>query len=176
MEILKDIMEIIKIVIPSIVVFVTAFYIMKKFFENEDKKRQVESKMQNHNLITPIRLQAYERMILFLERISPESLVMRVHKQGMNGRKLQQELLQNIRTEFEHNIAQQIYVSNSGWELVKRAKEETIKIVNIASSKINDSSSSIDLSKAIFDIVSGLEKIPTQIAIEYLKKEIRQSF
>lgn len=168
--------EILKLILPALIVFLTSFYMLKKFFDNEDKKRIAELKHESHKFLTPIRLQAYERMIIFLERISPESLLMRVHKPGMSARLFQTELLQTIRTEYEHNISQQIYISNAGWDLVKRSKEETIKLINIGASKVNDDASGLDFSKAIFKIISELGKIPTQVAIDYLKKEIRQSF
>lgn len=173
---MDDFFEILKLLLPALLVFLTTFYMLKKFLDNEDKKRLMELKQEGHKFVTPIRFQAYERMILFLERISPENLLMRVHKPGMNARIFQAELLQTIRTEFEHNISQQIYISNSGWDLVKRSKEETIKIINIASSKVNDNSSGLDLSKVIFKIITELGKVPTQVAVDFLKKEIRQSF
>ena len=168
--------EILKYILPAIIVFLTSFYFLKKFLDNEDKKRMASIKGEGHKFVTPIRFQAYERMIIFLDRISPESLLMRVHKPGMSARHFQTELLQSIRTEYEHNISQQIYVSNAGWDLVKRSKEETIKIINIASAKVNDNASGLDLSKAIFNIISEIGKIPTQMAIDFLKKEIRHSF
>lgn len=168
--------DILKLILPALIVFLTTFYMLKKFLDNEDKKRFAELKEQGHKFVMPIRFQAYERMVIFLERISPESLLMRVHKPGMSARLFQAELLQTIRTEYEHNMSQQIYISNAGWELVKRSKEEIIKIINIASSKVNDNSSGIDLSKIIFKIMTDLGKAPTQVAIDFLKKEIRHSF
>lgn len=168
--------EILKLILPALIVFLTSFYMIKKFLENDDKKRMAEMRQEGHKFVTPIRFQAYERMIIFLERISPESLLMRIHKPGMSSRQFQSELLHTIRTEYEHNLSQQIYVSNAGWELVKRSKEEVMKIINIASSKVNDNASGLDLSKVIFKILSELGKIPTQVAIDFLKKEIRSSF
>lgn len=168
--------EILNLILPALIVFLTSFYMIKKFLENEDKKRLAEMKEEGHKFVTPIRFQAYERMIIFLERMAPDSLLMRAHKPGMSARQFQAELLSMIRTEYEHNISQQIYISNAGWDLVKRSKEETIKIINIASSKVNDNSSGLDLSKVIFKIISDLGKMPTQVAIDFLKKEIRHSF
>ena len=173
---MEDLIDIAKMLLPAIAVLVTAFYVMKKFFENEDRKRTHDGKRANTKQIIPIRLQAYERMVLFLERISPDSIVMRVHKKGMSARALQTTLLQTIRSEFEHNIAQQVYVSNAGWDLSKRAKEEMIKLVNVSASKVNDNATGIELSKYIFGHAAEYDKLPTQIAIEYLKKEIRHSF
>jgi len=173
---MNEVLEILKYILPSIVVFLTAYYILKTFLESEHKKFLVEIRLNNQKVITPIRLQAYERVSLFLERISPNGLVMRVHKSGMSSRMFQAELLKTIRSEFEHNLSQQIYISSPVWESIKTAKEETIKIINIASARVKDDASGLDLSKAIFDVMSQLEKVPTQVALENLKREVRQVF
>jgi hypothetical protein len=89
----------------------------------------MDIRSKSSKTVTPIRLQAYERVALFLERINPNSLVMRMHKPGMSARQLQSDLLQIVRAEFEHNMAQQIYMSPAAWKAIRAAKEETIKIL-----------------------------------------------
>ncbi len=102
-------------------------------------------------MITPLRLQAYERAILFLERISPENLIMRVNKSGFTCQQLQSELMQTIRSEFEHNLSQQIYISHGAWEMLKIARGRTIQLINSLAEKIPKDSPSINLSKAIWN-------------------------
>lgn len=169
-------LELLKIILPAGVVFATAYYLVKNFLDNENKKRLSEIRLANQGKVTPIRLQAYERVTLLLERISPQNLIMRVHRDGMSARLLQADLLKTIRSEFEHNLSQQIYMSNHAWEMVKTAKEETIKLVNIASSKVKDNASGLELSQVILQVSSQVDKLPTQAAIDYLKKEIKQTF
>jgi len=89
---------------------------------------------------------------------------------------LQAELLETIRSEFNHNLSQQVYMSDSAWTLVKNSKEETIKLINLASSNVNDDATGTELSKIILQLVMKIEKLPNQTALEYLKKELRQSF
>lgn len=173
MDILSDLLL---ILLPSGLVFLTTFYILKKFFENEDKKRSVELSKANSATLTPIRLQSFERLVLFMERITPDALVMRVYRKGMNAQKLREDLQIAIRTEFEHNLSQQIYVSKAGWELVKAAKEEVIQLINVSATKVQDGDTGIELSKVIVTMNSHLDRAPTQLAIDYLKKEIGQSF
>lgn len=168
--------ELLKIVLPAGIVFVSSFYLVKTFLKSEGEKRLLEIKLANQNTITPIRLQAYERVILFLERISPNNLVPRVYKNGMGSRLLQTELLKTIRTEFEHNLSQQIYMSNNAWEMVKTAKEETIKLINIASTKVTDNSSGLELCQAIIQLSASMAQLPAQDAIESIKSEIEQRF
>lgn len=173
---MDKVFDILIIVLPSLIVFLTAFYTLKKFMDNEQKKRLLDLRKDTQKVITPIRLQAYERAALFLERISPEALVTRVYNNGMTARLLQAELIKTVRSEFDHNLSQQIYMSDNAWARIKNAKEEMIKLVNLASSKMRDDGRGIDLSKIILKVSLQVEKLPTQAALEYIKKEIRQSF
>ena len=152
------------------------FFIAHEFFKNQRMKAEYESKANTTGLMVPARMQAYERIILFLERISPQSLILRVHKNGMSARMLQAELVKNIRNEYEHNLSQQIYVSKNAWEYVRSAREETVKIINIAASRIPESATGIDLTAAIFEVGSQLKKLPTEMAIDQIKKEFSQNF
>jgi hypothetical protein len=127
-------------------------------------------------MITPLRLQAYERTILFLERISPENLIMRVNKAGFTCQQLQAEMLHAIRSEYEHNLTQQIYISHGAWEMLKIARGRTIQLINSLSEKVTKDSPSINLSKAILETMVDEEKIPAADAIAFIKKEIGQLF
>lgn len=173
-----EILEILKYILPSIVVLLTAWLTISSFLKNEIKKKQTEINIASKEIIIPIRLQAYERIILFLERISPGSLIMRIHQSGMSAYQLQTALLNNIREEFEHNLSQQLYISSNSWSLVKNAKEEIVKLINTASARLNDmqAANGDELSSKIFEIALQMENINTTIAIENIKKEIRHLF
>lgn len=170
------VIDIILVLIAAGAVFATSYFTVKNFLDNESKRRLSELRQANQSLVTPIRLQAYERVVLFLERISPNSLVMRVHKNGMSALLLQSELIRTIRSEFEHNLSQQIYMSNNSWQMVLTAKEEIIKLVNIAATKVPETATGLDLAQSILSISSQISKLPTQVAVEYIKKEISQNF
>lgn len=172
---MTDLLEILKYVLPSLVVMATAYYLLKLFIDSEQKKRAADLKLAGYKIITPIRLQAYERLVLFIERISPESLLMRVHKAELSSLQFQTTLIISIREEFEHNLSQQVYVSSEAWELIRSAKEDMIKLVNTAASKLNDNATSTDLAQKIFELSLG-DKLVTKSALEFLKKEIRQVF
>lgn len=168
--------EIAKYILPALVVLATAYLLIEKFLENERHARNMVFKRESQGLTTPVRLQAYERLTLFLERITPGNLISRVHKTGMSAKLLQAELLKAIRTEYEHNLAQQIYISPGAWELIKNAKEETIKLINTAAINVSDEASGVDLGKLVLEVSMNIEKMPTQVAIDYLKQETRQLF
>jgi hypothetical protein len=169
-------LEILKYTIPALVVFITVFSIVHSYFHDQEKKRQYKAMLKNKELITPVRLQAYERILLFLERISPDSLIMRISEPGMSCKQLHTELLSSIRAEFEHNISQQLYVSAEAWEFVKNARANTIKMINLAAEKIPSNAPYMQLSASILELSVQEEKTPTGLAIEYIKKEVQKLF
>jgi len=169
-------LDVLKYTSPSLIVFATAYFILKSFIESEEKKRTLEIRTKNQKLITPIRLQAYERLTLFLERISPNSLILRVQKPNMTASQLQREILAIIRTEFEHNLSQQIYISKQAWEVSKSAKENLVKLINASADKVNPKADAMELSKVILQTIITVGASPTQAAIDFLKTEVNQFF
>lgn len=174
---MDGLIEILKIILPAGAVFAAAFFLVQKFLSNDQKRRDHELKKSSQAAITPLKIQAYERLVIFLERVHPNSLVVRINKHGMNAHQLHQELIKAVKSEYEHNLSQQIYVSYNSWELVKTAKEEVIKLVNISATKVPHDNTSNDLAMMILNITANLEKkMPSEIALEYIKKEISQTF
>ncbi|MDO9065921.1 MAG: hypothetical protein Q7U96_02420 [Chloroflexota bacterium] len=169
MEILADIL---KITIPALIVFFTAWVILKNMIKNDQDKRMQELILQNSRTVTPIRLQAYERIVLFLERISLESLLVRVSSSDMTASQLHSALLNTIRSEFEHNLSQQIYMSQQAWEVVRNARSNMIKIINSEAEKMPANASGMAFSKQLLEKIMELEKEPTRAAIDYIKGEI----
>ncbi len=174
---MNALIEILKILIPAGAVFAVAYFLVNRFLENDQKRREYELKKATQSTVTPLKIQAYERIIILLERINPNSLVVRVNKNGMSARQLHQELVASVKSEYEHNLSQQIYVSAGAWELVKTSKEEIIQLVNISSSKVAHDANSSELAMMILNITANLgKKLPNDVAIDYIKKEITQTF
>ncbi len=174
---MEAIIELLKIILPATVVFLAVFFLFQKFFKNEQERRDHDIKKAALNLTTPQKIQAYERIVIFLERINPSNLVVRINKHGFTSRQLHHELITSIKSEYEHNISQQIFVSHNTWELVKTAKEELIKLINIAATKVPGDAPSNELAMMILNIVAGLDKkMPSELALEYAKKEISKIF
>jgi hypothetical protein len=173
---MADFLEILKYTLPALIVFLTAWFLIRKFLENDLKMKRADLMLKNEQYIIPIRLQAYERLVLFMERISPESILMRLNRQGMTSQELHSELLAAIRSEFEHNLSQQIYVSRESWEVIKNARSNLLNIINNAAKSIEPGSPSIKLSQTILETIIENENSPTDIAIDYIKKELRELF
>jgi hypothetical protein len=169
-------LEILKYTIPSFIVFLTVYFILHSYFNDQEKKRQFKSALKNKELITPIRFQAYERVILLLERISPDSLIMRVSQPGMTSRQLQSEMHASIRAEYEHNLSQQLYISPKAWETVKDARAGMIKMINTAAEKVAPDSAYIYLSKELLDMSVQEEAAPVPTALAFIKAEVQKLF
>ncbi len=168
--------EILKIVLPALIVFITAYFLFRDMLENNQRQREFEFKVQHSEKITPVRLQAYERLTLFLERVSPQSLLVRVEPFNFTVSQYHQELLKNIRQEYEHNLSQQIYVTPILWETIRGAKEQLIGIINSSSEDIDPQGPALLLSKKIFENYMEEEKPPVTIALNELKKEVGRLF
>lgn len=176
MSIDEIIFQIALIIIPAGAVLLTAIYFLRKESEREFRNYNLEMRKQRQEFILPMRIDAYQRAILLMERIHPNSLVMRLHNPGLPAMAMQTKLLESIREEFEHNIAQQMYISSGTWELVKKSKDETMKIINLAGQHMTPTSVGMDLAAKIFEIVGEVGTLPTEIAVEALKKEVQELF
>jgi len=162
--------------IPALAVAFVVYTFIKNNNEKDLKHMSIQLKQERQKFFLEPRADAYQRIVLLLERITPHSLIMRLHNTNKSAIALQTELLSNIRNEFDHNVAQQIFISNSSWEMVKKSKEETIKIINVAAQQMDEKSTATDLSSKIFEIVGELDELPTEIAIKVVKEEFQRLF
>lgn len=144
--------------------------------ENEEKRRSYFLKKETQKSALPVRLQAYERISMFLERITPDRLLVRVNANGMNVQQYRNLLSNTIRTEFEHNLSQQIYMSEEAWRLVVTAKSATVGIINNTANEIDPTVDGIELSKKLLNKVMEMDSFPTKKALGYLKAEVKRDF
>lgn len=154
------------------------YLLVKRYFDNEQKERLLQMKIDERRetlkVVTPIRLQAYERMALFLERISPDSLVLRCYQPGMDLKLLQGVMTKNIRDEWEHNLSQQVYLAPGTWARIREAKDEMVNLVNSSAVTLTDTDDPTRLAATIF--ASAAKHLPTDKALEELHKEINELF
>jgi len=169
-------MDILKIVLPAILVLLTAYLLIDKLLSNEIKRRNFELRKESLTTLTPIRLRAYERLVLVLERTTPATLILNVAKPGMTNMDLHTELLAGIRQEFSHNLSQQIYVSNEIWTCIRSAQESLLRLVNTCASKCNPANTANELAERIIQVYNASDQTPTEVAIDLLKKEVRLYF
>lgn len=169
-------LDLLKIIIPSLLVFLTSYYVLRNYLDNDYKKQLLEIKSDAIKATLPMRLQAYERCTLFLDRISPNNLLVRVQGTSMSAKELQSILLGTIRQEFEHNVTQQLYVSAQAWEVITSVKEETVRMINNATMGLAPQASGLDLSKTILEHLAKQEQNPYLIAVAIMKNEVQKLF
>ncbi|MEB8328961.1 MAG: hypothetical protein ACI815_001986 [Psychroserpens sp.] len=157
--------------LPAIVTGAVAFYFFRLHTKNEEGRRRYLLHKESQKNTLPIRLQAYERMALFLERISIPSLVVRVSPVSTNKMDYENLLIKNIENEFEHNLSQQIYLSDECWSVIKASKNATIKAIRSAAMSQSDTSDKLreDILTETMD-----KQSPSATALAYVKKEISE--
>ncbi len=154
------------------------FYcVVKRYFDNQQKTQMLQMRIDEHcetaKMVTPLRLQAYERMALYLERIAPESLVLRCYQPGMEAKALQNAMTRAVRDEWEHNLSQQVYLSDEVWARIRKAKEELIGIINSAAITMPANADPARLASSVF-ATAAAGALPTAEALAFLKKEARE--
>lgn len=171
------ILEILKYTLPSFMILVAVYYLAKQQNQKDisllEKRNDKEIRDKNQEVLLPIRLQAHERLILFLERIHPLQIVIRYSNPSLTSSQFQSVLLQAIRDEFEHNLSQQLYVSDVSWNKVINAKEECIKQVNFSASKLNSNAPANDLGGLIIQNFTAISPNPIQDAIKQMKQDVQ---
>lgn len=166
----EKIFELLLYAVPALITGLIAYYFFKEHTKNEDGRRRflLHKDMQVNSL--PIRLQAYERMALFLERITPTKLLVRVSPTSSNKENYESLLIQNIDQEFEHNLSQQIYVSDECWSIITAAKNATIQLIRKAS-LLEKTNSANKLREVV--LTEMMEKrSPSSVALAFIKKEV----
>jgi hypothetical protein len=158
--------------LPAIVTGVVALYMFKYFYKNDEQKRRFALMKENQKQALPIKLQAYERLALLLERINPAKLLLRVAPLDEDKNNYQQLLVKHIEQEYEHNITQQIYVSEECWTMIVTAKNTLIQ--NIRKKAIDPEVTTADkLRETILkDLFEG--ESATTIALAFLKSELKE--
>jgi hypothetical protein len=165
-----------KIIIPASLVLYAVYLTVRTFIIKEIELKKLEIRTRSIETILPARLQAYERMTLFLERISPQNLLIRLNNPGFSARDFQKLLLDEIRNEYNHNVSQQVYMSEELWNQVRNAKEDLIIVINDAASQLPADATSIELSKKIFETVMNKNVDLIALSLSELRKEIQQTF
>jgi hypothetical protein len=170
------ILEFGKILLPAGLVLYAMYLTMKSVTTKELLKSNTDYKIENSKLVVPNRLQAFERMCLFLERLSPGNLVLRLNTSNMTAKELQHLMISEIREEFNHNLSQQIYMSDQSWDLIKNTVEDVIAMINTNAEKLSEDAKSVELAKLIFNEIEKRDVDPVAVTLSQVKSEIREIF
>ncbi len=166
------ILQLLFYLLPAVVVGVIAFYFFNLHTRNEENRRRFLLHKENQKQALPLRLQAYERMALFLERIAPANLLIRVKPYQNKKEDYVKLLVRTIEQEFEHNLAQQIYVSEECWNVIKASKNATISNIRKAAAKEGIE----DADQLRQDILNSMldQQPPSETGLSYIKRELKK--
>jgi len=168
------------LIIAIVAVMIFGFwFIQHSQFSNEERKRQWELKRESQKAVSPIRLRAYERLALLLERTKPEHMLMELRSKEPDALatwtvgQVQQYLLQTIRLEFDHNQSQQVYVSNEVWDLIINARDQTAAFVISMAAQLPPNATAQVYATTLMTAFTSNGTTPTDKALEFLKDEAK---
>jgi hypothetical protein len=171
-----SIMQNLSLLFLALAAFILLLVLVNRMFnawlQYKERSWMFTIKADNNKAMSNVRIPAYERLVIMLERIAPSSLVMRQSIASVSAGSLQLELIRSVREEFEHNVSLQIYVSNETWEIVKDAKEEVLEIIKEAYTRVTPVSNGMDLSREIFKLEAAVGNAKIRKAIEAIKSEL----
>ncbi len=157
--------------LPAAITGAVAYYSFQTFSNSEEKRRKFQLLKENQKQALPLRLQAYERLALFLERINPTKLLIRVAPLGTDKMDYQNLLIHHIEQEYEHNLTQQIYITDECWTMILTAKNTIIQ--NIRKTSLDTSVADADkLREKILNTLFESESA-SNVALSYLKNEVK---
>ena len=184
---MSNILLAIAIIFP-VLVSLGAVYLMLRYFSKQNEKQfdflkanqdltrlklENEKSKEKEKVLIPLKLQAYERMVLFLERINPPNLLTREMQAGLAATQLQAILLKTLRDEYDHNMSQQLYISETCWEAIKTAREQVATLINTSATKVKQDDPAIKLANEILTGDFESKSDPIEKAMAAIKKEIK---
>ncbi|MBI9042578.1 hypothetical protein [Lutibacter sp.] len=168
---LDQILELLSFTLPAIVTGAVAYYFFLTHTKSEEVKMKLSMVKANRKQALPVRLQAYERMTLFLERMNPSNLLLRITSINDDKKAYATSLINTIEQEFEHNISQQIYISEKCWSVIVASKNATVHIIK-KSSDNETIRTAQQLREEILKMVLNSSS-PSTAALSFIKEEVR---
>ena len=155
----------------------TTFYMVVKndIRQYFDLKRS-QLNQENRAALLPLRLQAHERLIIFVDRINPANLLVRLHQQGIGIKELQTLVLNEVKSEFQHNITQQLYVNSTSWQVIRKLKDDTIAMINNVVQGMPETAAGMELSRKVLEHMATISENPYDLTVDHLKKDIQLLF
>lgn len=173
---LPFLLDIVKFTVAGLGVVWIAFYLLKPYLDRNESIQLAELKKTITGQTLPLRLQAYERVVLFVERINPTNMLVRMNNPDYSAAELYMLVVAELRNEYQHNVTQQIYVSPATWAIVKRLKDETLGLVNNAVKTLPEDASGLELSKMVISQIGSSENNPYDAGLILIRKELEQLF
>ena len=166
-------MEILKYCLPALIVLLATWLVLFKMLREERDKREFELRKASHKEALPIRLRGYARLAILLERTTPEHMLRDMDIANLTVQQLQILLMKKVRLEFDHNLSQQVYVSDSVWEAVILVEEEMISFIAAGAKNFAPDSPALPYAQQLITVYSSNGQTPNQLAQIKLREEAR---
>jgi hypothetical protein len=173
---LPYLLDILKFTLAGLGVVWLAFYLIRPYLDRSENLQMVELKRTISGQTLPLRLQAYERVVLFVDRVNPGNMLIRLNATAYSAAELHNRMVNEIREEYQHNVTQQIYVSARAWAVVKRVKDDTLSIANNVIKGIPADASGLDFSRVLLAHLAQLEDNPYDIALNLIRQDMEGFF
>jgi hypothetical protein len=169
-------LDILKFTLAGVGTVYVAFYLLKPYLDRAEKVQLADLKKTISGQTLPLRFQAYERLVLFVERVNPANMLIRLHGANYSAHELHSLVVNEIRDEYQHNVTQQIYVSERAWNVVKRVKDDTMSVVTNAIKALPETATGLELSKTVLAHLASLQDNPYDIATSMIRKDMEELF
>lgn len=163
--------EVLLLAIPVLLMFVALYMLFRQFFRNQLRLQLLNRNENQGDLKTRLKLQAYERLMLFCERIDIPNMLMRLQSSQMSARDLRSALIMAVQKEYEYNLSQQLYVSEQLWQIISITKDQIIEIISHIAAMATPETKGSELAEALYKFVKSQKKSPIDTAKSAIKKE-----
>jgi hypothetical protein len=169
-------LDILKLTIPALIVGATAYFLLKALLDERQRIDHALLRNDAQKITLPLRLSAYERLMLLCDRADVANTMLRVRMPDMKVRELRGVLLMAINQEFEHNVSQQLYVSDTLWQIIRIAKNNTLALVTMTGQDLDPNADAEVLVNALLAALDEQSITPLQTAILAVRTEAGQLF
>ncbi len=173
---LPQLLELAKYTVPALIVLLATYSMVQRFLTTQLHRDQLSMLNDTQQITIPLRLQAYERLAILIERIHYRTIIPRLYQKEMNVADLRYALVYTLNAEFEHNLSQQIYVTRQVWQTVHHAKEQSISMVHTLAQQLDPEAPAKELQLKLMDylVTSSEESLPGEVALNMINEEARK--
>ncbi|TNE58547.1 MAG: hypothetical protein EP344_09895 [Bacteroidetes bacterium] len=169
--------ELLRYTVPALIVFFTAYFLLKALLDERQRIDRIQLRQDALKITLPLRLQAYERLILLCDRVSIPNSLLRLRSPRMTVAELKGALMLGISQEFEHNTSQQLFVSDTLWQIMRVAKQTTLNLITQAGEGLDPEANADQLVDRLFALLDEQgSPSPLETAAVAIRTEAGQLF
>ena len=170
--------EIVQYTLPSLIILIGVYFLVNRFLMEESNRLEIllhhSILKENQKISLPLKYQAYERLVLFLERIHPEQLIARNPSTKISAKQYKNKLIVEMQTEYQYNQTQQIYVSQDIWKVILQIKSQMKILFTEIAEALPENASDQDFILAVYQFLqeTSSDKIPVNVGLKHIKNEV----